>query len=302
MKLTIKSHLQNMAGIAVLATAAAGCGTDYGAEFREQDTADGGLPSWEAFKAAAARSVDGHQFYVVEWDLGFQSEQALREYYDKRFATVRKSTVRAYFGENPDPPFDVWTREEALSLTYCISSAFGTNHIRARDEVAEATQAWQNVANVRFIYRSDYDSNCTSSDVVVPVTPWSGTDPSPACAFYPSGSGACVPGKLVINFDGIDADPGGPNITSVGVLRHEFGHVLGLAHENESIPNGTVTQCDTGRPEEGLLNEYDSESVMHLLCGGTGNPNTELKITALDGMGLRILYGMPAAWYVGAIL
>ncbi len=94
-----------------------------------------------------------------------------------------------------------------------------------------------------------------------------------------------------------------PNLTMVGVLRHELGHMIGLRHEHEVLPGGggcgvdlitcNTPTCDVaGTP----LTTYDVDSVMHYpQCNG--NALSDLRISRLDSIGVRKLYGMPAAWY-----
>ena len=78
----------------------------------------------------------------------------------------------------------------------------------------------------------------------------------------------------------------------VGVLRHELGHVLGFRHEHirGEAPDVCPDESQTGTVD---LTEYDPQSVMHYLCGSMGNK--ELRITALDKVGSRKVYGPPLA-------
>jgi hypothetical protein len=77
----------------------------------------------------------------------------------------------------------------------------------------------------------------------------------------------------------------------IGVLRHEFGHVLGFRHEH--IRSGAPPEC----PKETLVDtidltvRYDPQSVMHYFCGSVGSK--ALAITELDREGARKLYGPP---------
>jgi hypothetical protein len=92
-----------------------------------------------------------------------------------------------------------------------------------------------------------------------------------------------------------------PNITIIGVLRHELGHILGLRHEHiRPVPGvNEDEQLCNGSACLGAdyLTEYDADSVMHY-PEFNGNPQSAFDITPLDGVGMRKLYGMPAAWNV----
>jgi hypothetical protein len=54
---------------------------------------------------------------------------------------------------------DRWTDAQKLSLTYCVSTTFGSNYNAVVNAMANAAAAWMAAANVRFIYRSDQDGN-----------------------------------------------------------------------------------------------------------------------------------------------
>lgn len=71
----------------------------------------------------------------------------------------------------------------------------------------------------------------------------------------------------------------------VGVLRHEFGHILGYRHEQLQSISGCVTNED-GRWKP--ITRYDPHSVMHYMCGKGGS--FALDLTASDIQGHRCLY------------
>jgi hypothetical protein len=245
---------------------------------------DGGdLPTWDEFQDSARREFDGHVSYVVDGDVPVSIE-ALRAVYDQLAAgkaVIDKSTVNTVDGRD-----DVWYADEERDLSYCVSNDFGAAKARAVAEMRDAAQAWEAVANLRFRYVPQQDGACVGTNTAVrfAVRPW---NEGGACAFFPSG-GACVPDTLVMDFADFDTNPEwrriAPNLRTIGVFRHELGHILGLRHEH--FRGTTCNEGGTWR----ALTPYDRSSVMHYpYCDGV--TTSDESITALDAQGVRSLYG-----------
>lgn len=239
------------------------------------------LAAWEEFRSSATRVVAGRTIYVVEWDRPIESELELRHYYD---ALQRKDALIVNLYDGVD---DIWYADGTVSLSYCVSDTFDVNKSRAVVEMASATAAWASSINVSFSYVSSQDATCTgdNTNVTFAVMPW---DEGGACAFVPSGDG-CVPRTLVIDFDDVDTSYPkiAPNLTSVGVFRHELGHILGFRHEH-ARPDGP-SRCREYDWRE--LTVYDQGSVMHYpWCDGV--LTTDWSLTALDVAGATSLYGI----------
>jgi hypothetical protein len=267
--------------------------------------------SWEEFlrfTEPTSRVVDGEKIYRVEWDIPMR-ESELHDYYVDRFVKTQKSTVDVLSDGVTD---NKWTVPENLSLTYCISTGFGSNYSRVQAEMERATWAWTRAAGVRFIYLSGEDGNCVDSNaaVEIPVKPDSGGG---ACAFFPiqDGQAHCSShGRaLIIDIADIDSWPTQlidgefyPNITTEGTLRHELGHVLGLRHEHLREPDNDVYGVCGEASSPGFhraLTEYDVDSVMHYpWCDGLNS--SDQSVTILDGQGASRLYG-PPAWQVAVL-
>jgi Dual-action HEIGH metallo-peptidase len=245
------------------------------------------IPDWEAYKASATRVFEGETSYVMEGDLAVTLDE-LRHDYLARIEAAELANAGIGSGEyhstvnrvrNRD---DVWSSSARQNLTYCINNAFGSSKSRVVDEMARATADWEAQAGVNFTYVPAQDANCRGNNrnVTFAVRPWTSGG---ACAFFPSGGG-CVTRTLVINIP--DLDQNYAPVTTLGVFRHELGHILGLRHEH--IRNADPFCGESGSYR--ALTAYDTSSVMHYpWCPGATN-NGDLRITSLDANGSRQLY------------
>jgi len=267
--------------------------------------------SFEEYRDRSLRVINGQRVYNVEWDLFFATEEDLRAHLMSRIERETKKST-AIVDESTGGHV-VFSKANALNIRYCVSSDFGAQHAEVVADMAAATKGWQNVANVRFVYLPSQDGNCFSSvsgavDVAVISTPGNtsacGTPPSLPTATQPAWCSRFPLGSLAIDYDPTtwpwsQVAPY-PNITKVGVLRHELGHILGLRHEHlrASPPCEDEMLCvNNACLGADYLTEYDVSSVMHY-PNCNGDPQSAFAITFLDGIGMRKLYGMPVAWNV----
>lgn len=248
---------------------------------------DDSVLDWESYKEMATRVHEGEVSYVIEGDMAVSLDE-LRADYEMRVEAIRlheqglgtdsfESTVNRVGGQD-----DLWSTSVRQNLTYCVSTTFGSNHTRMVNEMAAATAAWEAVANVNFIYVPSANSNCRRQNTAirVPLRPWNSGG---ACAFFPSGGG-CVTRTVVINIADLDANYA--PVTTLGVLKHELGHVLGLRHEHIRNSNPTCAEGGSWRN----VTAYDTSSVMHYpWCPGATNTG-DLFITGLDATGAGLLY------------
>jgi len=241
--------------------------------------------TWEQFKARSTHTVEGRDFYMVEWDLAVSQEE-LRAYYD---AHIASSASPEGLGTVEQPLIvnrvngrdDIWDNIQRSNLRYCVSNEFGDLKDRARSEMWAATAAWEGAANVRFIYDASQDASCTNANpnVLFSVRPWTGNG---ANAFFPSGGGA-VPRTIVFNYQSL------PSNMTIGVFRHELGHVLGFRHEHTRPESGSCYEDTNWR----VLTSYDRSSIMHHPdCNGVSSTLTSpWLLTEMDRQGSASLYG-----------
>jgi hypothetical protein len=317
----------------VLLVALAGCGGLANDPEAQATHSDGRTDvSWEQYLAAATPTPEGG--FIAEWDLSFPSEVALRAHYDANVLGITPKLV--VLRQATDPSREAtYTRADARDIVYCVSDAFTTSFGNKPTVVADmelATGEWEAVADVVFRYDSSRDATCDANNqnVDIAVRPYAGCNflacAAPKSASWPGHPGCGVSGVsgiigvLYINYvripppgpppPGVGRCSGGVDVANAGlsprgVLRHELGHMLGFRHEHPWGPNGCGEEQtylpETSRDFSGRqLTAWDQNSVMqYKACGGVHG--TDFNISPLDGVGTRLVYGIPRPWYPGVL-
>ena len=246
--------------------------------------------------------IDGETFHVAEGDMLLDDDQ-LDIYARERETLAREQALKSeraalgagdivleqeparLLGITENGKLVRW--EPGTVLSYCVlrNTFSDTNYQMVRENMAQATAAWEGICGIKFQYRPDLDNSPTTQPqgVLFAVREIDAQGRFIASAFFPNGPRNR---RRVL----IDPSYYAENLTfnRVGVLRHELGHVLGFRHEH--IRSGAPANC----PDESTINtfpftQYDPRSVMHYFCGGVGTP--ELALTELDKTGAQKLYG-----------
>ena len=196
-------------GIAVMATSAALAGCATGGS-RPSSTA-AGPPTYEEAQAAAekaaqaarerSRGMTFEQFeaatykepfpggkYIVNGDTPIVDSKRLREFFEKQVQQEPAPVAGSLIVNQVGGLDTIWNSTEKYTLTYCVSTEFGPHHDQVVTDIAAATQAWEQVADIRYTHVEAQDASCTASNqnVVFDVRPVDVGGQYLARAFFPN--------------------------------------------------------------------------------------------------------------------
>jgi hypothetical protein len=271
MKLSRVSR-SSVAGVACLGAALAGAITTAA-------SSDGAAtPTFKEFEASTYVDVD--DAYVVNGDEVESTKAGLKSFYDRMTGGDKVHedglVVNTVSGRD-----DRWSASQALNLTYCVSTRFGSRHADVVSAMAGGAGLWEGATTkVDFIHVPAQDGSCTTRNksVLFSVEPVN-TSQYIARAFFPSTA------KRQRNILIDDSIWTSGNWEPVDILAHELGHALGFRHEHTRPESGTCFEDNNWRP----LTPYDAASIMHYpQCNGSSD---DLEFQASDAAGIRALYG-----------
>jgi hypothetical protein len=246
--------------------------------------------------------LDSVNYFVVEGDILLTEKdymiyaQKIRFLRSPKQISLQMNYSVTLTGEVRNGEVVHWKGSE---ISYCYNrTSFGSdfNYVKANFE--SAVKDWEITCGVKFKYRADLDplnlihGNEKVSFVVRKVGLTEGD--YVAFAFFPYDGYEKRDVKITPLYFTTSYD-------RVGVFRHEIGHILGFRHEHirKEAPPACHDELFFEEFEGGgsifLATGYDTNSVMHYLCGGAGNKL--LQITDSDRVGARLYYGPPLNFY-----
>jgi hypothetical protein len=245
-------------------------------------TTDQAVPTYQEFRDFAF--VDADSQYVVNGDEPISSDGRLRQFYDDMVKDKHtgKQLEEGLIVNTVSGRDDKWSASQALNLTYCVSTRFGSSHGAVVNAMQQGAALWEGATSkVNFVYLPANDSSCTTRNnaVLFSVEPTSTTQYI-ARAFFPSSADRSR--NILVNASSLVSsgswEPG-------DILGHELGHTLGFRHEHTRPEAGTCFEDNNWRP----LTPYDSKSIMHYpQCNGG---SSDLEFQPSDAEGVRALYG-----------
>ncbi len=117
----------------LVAVAAAGLAACLGAA-PVQARVDGPVPTFKQFKASTFRDADGQ--FIVNGDEPVANKRQLKAYYNAMRGWDQSLIVNTVGGVQ-----DKWTAPQALNLTYCVSTKFGSDYAAVVNAMAQRRRA-----------------------------------------------------------------------------------------------------------------------------------------------------------------
>ncbi|MBQ0822667.1 hypothetical protein KBI52_20995 [Microvirga sp. HBU67558] len=219
----------------------------------------------------------GGVYYILEGDLRLT---------EKQLSGILKSYAAAYASGSDHTPVTrrssdeliVMTKGETLAkwdkqnrkLTYAIDrkTFSASDYTRVKENFRKAVPAWTDNCNcgLSITHRPEFDMNPSLDKVTFIIRYDAKMLDFLALAFFPTDpkfSRYLLVGPSYFEPNGYDP---------VGIFRHEIGHILGYRHAFVAGVPGCEYYNKAEDRNWKALSSYDSESVMHYLCGGGGSP------------------------------
>ena len=255
--------------------------------------------SFDAFRKSVTKEPFEYGKYIVNGDTPINGINELEQFYKEQIV-ARSGNANDEFAIMRKNGVDIiWDDQKRKALTYCVSNApaasggFGDRYSAVVAAMAEATKAWEQAANIKFVHLAAEDSRCqpTSAKVVFDVRLVK-LGSYLARAFFPNDPRTAR--NVLIDNSAFEL-PAGGKLSLTGILRHELGHTLGARHEHTRPEAGTCFEDNDWRG----VTDYDAMSVMHYpQCNGQGD--WSLALTGQDKTGIACLYKQPGGVPVDA--
>ena len=240
------------------------------------------VPSFQQFRSSSFVDTDGQ--YIVNGDEAMKSDGVLKQYYDRMVGSKdgKNTLEEGLIVNRVNGADDKWSATQAMNLTYCVSTKFGSNYAAVVSAMSQGSGLWEAASSkVNFVYVPSADADCTTRNnaVLFSVEPTSTTQYI-ARAFFPSTADRSR--NILVN--AVSMQNSG-NWEPGDILGHELGHTLGFRHEHTRPEAATCFEDNNWR----ALTPYDSVSIMHYpQCNGS---SSDLSMTETDRQGVRTVYG-----------
>lgn len=214
-------------------------------------------------------TVNGIEGYILEEDI-FVAAEDLRDYYCSSRCTVVHNMQRAQepklVSEIIENQPNIWRYSDTIK--YSIEKhSFIRNGVymyfqNFQEYTSEASMQWNETNCIFFEYHSEFDNELflmakKEIDFYLKYEPKLGT--KDALSFFPNarkGSRVVCVSEKLFNRDN--------TIAKVGIMTHEFGHILGFIHERDH-PASECSGIIRVRYDS-IVGSYDKNSIMHHSC------------------------------------
>ncbi|MFM8445084.1 MAG: matrixin family metalloprotease [Methylococcus sp.] len=241
--------------------------------------------TFEDFKQQVFKEKGANGIYIVNGDTPIDNEKELSEFYENLKDCLADQPYALSVSVLYNGMDNIWNSLDRKNLSYCVSTRFGSRHQQVLESIRAAAEAWERVANVKFVYKPEQDAACNedNANVLFDVNPVNVNGFYYARAFFPNDLRSFR--RVLIDDSSFKLNPK-DKLTLTGILRHELGHTLGFRHEHTRPEAGACFEDTKWRG----VTYYDAFSVMHYPhCNGKGD--WSLKLTEKDKRGAACLYG-----------